>query len=150
MSWRSRTGKSYKANTMITHPIGTELAHLLADCRSIFVRNYHLQVSIGVYDHEKLAPQSMVFNVTAFVKRESASPQHDGLDEVVDYDFVRNTIKNHAQAEHVQLQETLCDRIGAGLLSKSPIVAAYIQSEKTEIYPDVDAIGVGAWYVRPV
>ena len=90
---------------MLTHPITPELAQGLMDCRCIFVRNYHLQVSIGVYDHEKLAPQSMVFNVTAFVSRASASPKHDGLDEVVDYDFVRNTISAQAAIEHVQLQE---------------------------------------------
>lgn len=131
---------------MLTHPITPELAHVLMDCRCIFVRNYHLQVSIGVYDHEKLAPQSMVFNVTAFVRRASASPKHDGLDEVVDYDFVRNTISAQAAIEHVQLQETLCDRIGEALMQKSAIIAAYISSEKTDIYPDVDAIGVGAWY----
>jgi dihydroneopterin aldolase len=83
------------------------------------------------------------------VNRDNASPQHDGLDEVVDYDFVRNTIKAHALGEHVQLQETLCDRIGATLLQKNAIIAAYISSEKTDIYPDVDAIGVGAWYFKP-
>ncbi|TDR31243.1 dihydroneopterin aldolase [Hydromonas duriensis] len=134
---------------MLTHPVTEELARTLVDCRCIFVRNYHLQVSIGVYDHEKTAPQSMVFNVTAFVKRTSASPQHDGLDEVIDYDFVRNTITEQASTGHVQLQETLCDRIGEALMKKTAILAAYISSEKTEIYPDVDAIGVGAWYFSP-
>ena len=131
---------------MIPHPYTAEMAEVLHKCRSIFVRNYELQVSIGVYDFEKDAPQSMVFNVTAYVKRESASPQHDGLTEVVDYDFVRNTISAQAAIEHVQLQETLCDRIGEALMQKSAIIAAYISSEKTDIYPDVDAIGVGAWY----
>jgi dihydroneopterin aldolase len=133
---------------MIPHPVSNHIAQTLMDCRSIFVRNYQLQVAIGVYAHEKLAPQTMIFNVTAYVNRANASPQHDGLDEVVDYDFVRNTIKAHALGEHVQLQETLCDRIGATLLQKNAIIAAYISSEKTDIYPDVDAIGVGAWYFK--
>lgn len=133
---------------MIPHPYTAEMAEVLHQCRSIFVRNYELQVSIGVYDFEKDAPQSMVFNVTAYVKRESASPQHDGLTEVVDYDFVRNTIRDHALAGHVHLQETLCDRIAETLLTKKQIVGVYIASEKTDIYPDCDAIGVGAWYIR--
>jgi dihydroneopterin aldolase len=132
---------------MLTHPITPELSALLAHCRCIFIRDYELQVSIGVYDHEKHAPQTMRFNVTAFVKRESASPKYDGLNEVIDYDFVRNTITEHAKGAHVQLQETLCDRIGETLLKKPAIVAAYISSEKTDIYPDCDAIGVGAWYL---
>lgn len=134
---------------MNIHPITPALAEKIQDCRSIFVRNYHLQVSIGVYDHEKEAPQSMVFNVIAYVGRESASPSHDALNEVVDYDFVRNTIKNHAMAGHVQLQETLCDRIAHTLFEKKQIIAAYVASEKTDIYPDCDAIGVGAWYTSP-
>ena len=133
---------------MIPHPYTAEMAEVLHKCRSIFVRNYELQVSIGVYDFEKDAPQSMVFNVTAYVKRESASPQHDGLTEVVDYDFVRNTIRDHALAGHVHLQETLCDRIAETLLTKKQIVGVYIASEKTDSCPDGDAIGVGAWYMR--
>ena len=127
---------------MITHPIGTELAHLLADCRSIFVRNYHLQVSIGVYDHEKLAPQSMVFNVTAYVKRESASPQHDGLNEVVDYDFVRELIAARVRAGHIQLQETLCDEIARAMIEHPLVLAARVATEKPDVYPDCDGVGV--------
>mgnify|MGYP003417547942 FL=1 len=132
---------------MIPHPPSPAFAEQLEYCRSIFVRNCVLQVSIGVYDFEKEAPQSMVFNVTAYVRRESASPKHDGLNEVVDYDFVRNTIIEHASSGHVQLQETLCDRIAETLFTKKQIIAAYIASEKTDIYADCDAIGVGAWYV---
>lgn len=132
----------------MNHPVTPELAAVLMNCRSIFVRNHVLQVAIGVYDHEKIAPQTMVFNVTAYVSRTAASPKQDALNEVVDYDFVRDAITQHALGEHVQLQETLCDRIGETLLSKTAIVAAYVRSEKTDIYPDCDAIGVGAWYFK--
>ena len=131
---------------LITHPLTPERTALLESCRSIYVRNLRLNVKIGVYDHEKFGAQLMVFNVVAYVKRENASPTHDGLDEVVDYDFIRNSVVDFVHAEHVQLQETLCDKIAQQILTKKAIVGVYIASAKTDIYRDCDAIGVGAWY----
>lgn len=131
---------------LITHPLTPERTAQLELCRSIYVRNLRLNVKIGVYDHEKFGAQPMVFNVVAYVKRENASPTHDGLDEVVDYDFIRNSVVDFVHAEHVQLQETLCDKIAQQILTKKAIVGVYIASAKTDIYRDCDAIGVGAWY----
>ena len=131
---------------LITHPLTPERTAQLESCRSIYVRNLRLNVKIGVYDHEKFGAQPMVFNVVAYVKRENASPTHDGLDEVVDYDFIRNSVVDFVHAEHVQLQETLCDKIAQQILTKKAIVGVYIVSAKTDIYRDCDAIGVGAWY----
>lgn len=134
----------------MNHPVSPEFSLKLMNCRSIFVKNYVSKVAIGVYEHEKVAPQTMVFNITAYVNRTAASPKNDALNEVVDYDFVRNTIVQQLKGEHVQLQETLCDRIGEALLKNSAILAAYVRSEKTDIYPDCDAIGVGAWYLQAI
>ena len=131
---------------LITHPISQARAEAIEYCRSIYVRNLRLNVKIGVYDHEKHGAQPMVFNVVAYVKRENASPTHDGLDEVIDYDYIRNSVIEQTQGEHVQLQETLCDHIAQQILRKKAIVAVYIASAKTDIYRDCDAIGVGAWY----
>ena len=131
---------------LITHPLTPERTAQLESCRSIYVRNLRLNVKIGVYDHEKFGAQPMVFNVVAYVKRENASPTHDGLDEVVDYDFIRNSVVDFVHAEHVQLQETLCDKIAQQILTKKAIVGVYIASAKTDSYRDCDAIGVGAWY----
>ena len=131
---------------LITHPLTPERTAQLESCRSIYVRNLRLNVKIGVYDHEKFGAQPMVFNVVAYVKRENASPTHDGMDEVVDYDFIRNSVVDFVHAEHVQLQETLCDKIAQQILTKKAIVGVYIASAKTDIYRDCDAIGVGAWY----
>ena len=131
---------------LITHPISPVRTETIEQCRSIYVRNLRLNVKIGVYDHEKHGAQPMVFNVVAYVKRENASPTHDGLDEVIDYDTIRNSVIEQTQGEHVQLQETLCDHIAQQILRKKAIVAVYIASAKTDIYRDCDAIGVGAWY----
>ena len=131
---------------LITHPLTPERTAQIELCRSIYVRNLRLNVKIGVYDHEKFGAQPMVFNVVAYVKRENASPDHDGLDEVIDYDFIRNSVIEQTQGEHVQLQETLCDRIAQKILSKKALVAVYIPSAKTDIYRDCDPIGVPARY----
>jgi 7,8-dihydroneopterin aldolase/epimerase/oxygenase len=93
----------------------------LSDCRRLFLRNYNIMSNIGVHDFEKVSEQRVLFNVELFIPLLNSTPTQDELDEVVDYDFIRETIKTRVGKGHVQLQETLCDEI-AHLLLKHPKV----------------------------
>ena len=46
---------------------------------------------------------------------EECTPQADKLDEVVDYDFMRNTVAARMAQGHVHLQETLCDDVARAI-----------------------------------
>ena len=88
----------------------------LTNCRRLFLSNYEIMSHIGVHDFEKEAEQRVLFNVELFIPLSESTPTRDQLSEVVDYDFIRNTIKEHIAQGHVQLQETLCDHIARALL----------------------------------
>jgi dihydroneopterin aldolase len=114
----------------------------LADCRRIFVREVMLDARIGVHPSEQAATQKVVLNVDLYVPLAVSTPQHDRIEEVVDYDFVRTTIRRRIDAGHVNLQETLVDDLARMLLAHPAVRAVRVASEKIEVYEDVEAVGV--------
>ncbi len=114
----------------------------LADCRRIFVREVMLDARIGIHPSEKAAPQKVVLNVDLYVPLAASTPKHDRIDEVVDYDFVRSTIRQRIDAGHINLQETLVDDLARTLLAHPAVRAVRVASEKTEVYEDVEAVGI--------
>lgn len=115
--------------------------NLRTDCRRLFLRNYELPVRIGVHDFEKTAAQRIVFNVELWVPLASSTPRKDRIDEVVDYDFIRDLIAARVAQGHVELQETLCDDLLRAMLAHPGVAAARVSTEKPDVYPDCDAVG---------
>ena len=114
----------------------------LQHCRRLFLRNYAAAVSIGVYDHEKTAKQRVLINIDVFIPLDASTPQQDQLEEVVDYDFMREAVAQRIARGHIQLQETLCDDIATTLLAHPKVKAVRISSEKCDAYDNCDSVGV--------
>lgn len=122
---------------------------LLLTCRRLFLRNYEIWVNIGVHDFEKKAEQRIVINIDLYVPLAVSTPKQDELGEVVDYDFIRSTIAKRVARGHIHLQETLCDEIGEVLLGHPKVQAVRVSTEKPDVYPDCDAVGVEIFRVKP-
>ncbi len=119
------------------------LAHpALMDCRRLFLRDYEVWINIGVHDFEKRGEQRVLINVDLYVPLALSTPRADELDEVVDYDFIRRSIALRVQQGHVHLQETLVDDVLRLMLAHPRVKAARVVSEKPDVYPDCDAVGV--------
>ena len=118
------------------------LDDLALKCRRIFLRDFVVDTRIGAHDFEKRGTQRVVFNVELYVLLEDSEPANDELHEVVDYDFVRETIFRRVAQGHVQLQETLCDEIAAVLLQHPQVRALRLSSCKPDVYPDCAGVGV--------
>ena len=71
-----------------------------------------------------------------------STPRHDKIHEVIDYDFIRLTIRHRIEQGHINLQETLVDDIARSLLAHPAVRAVRVASEKPDVYPDVDAVGI--------
>lgn len=103
--------------------------------RRIFFRDYRLQVSIGIHDFEKDAPQTVVVNVDLWL----ASPDKahgDRIANVVNYDTVHDAIKALAESRHFNLQETLVDAILDLCLAQPGVIEARVSTEKPDVYKD--------------
>ena len=119
------------------------------DCRRLFLRNFAVSARIGVHDFELAAPQRLLVNVDLYVPLAQSTPASDALAEVVDYDFIRETVLRRINQGHVNLQETLCDDLLRSLLAHPGVRAARVSTEKPDVYPDCDAVGVEVFGQKP-
>ena len=124
------------------------ITRLTLECRRIFLRNHAVPVRIGAHDFEKTQAQRVVFNVELFVPYELSTPQADDLAEVVDYDFVRELIAARIGQGHVELHETLCDDMAAQMLAHPRVQAVRLSSNKPDVYPDCEAVGVEVFRMK--
>ena len=120
--------------SMLSHPS-------LMDCRRLFLRDYAVNINIGVHDFEKQGEQRVLFNVDLYVPLALSTPKDDRLDEVVDYDFIRRSIVERVARGHIHLQETLADDVLKLMLAHPNVRAARVSTEKPDVYPDCDAVG---------
>lgn len=127
--------------TLLQHP-------RLMDCRRLFLRDYEVWINIGVHDFEKKGEQRVLINVDLFVPLALSTPTKDSLDEVVDYDFIRRSIAGRVALGHVHLQETLADDVLKVMLSHPRVRAARVATEKPDVYPDCDAVGVEVFGIK--
>ncbi|RJG07356.1 dihydroneopterin aldolase [Noviherbaspirillum cavernae] len=120
----------------------------LADCRRLFLRNYEVQINIGVHEFEKKGEQRVLINVDLFIPLAMSTPKDDHLHEVVDYDFMRDTVAKRMAEGHIHLQETLCDDVARAMLAHPKVRAVRVSTEKPDVYPDCDSVGVEVFRIK--
>ena len=126
----------------------TQPASLL-DCRRLFLRNYIVNINIGVHEFEKQGTQRVLINVDLYIPLAQSTPQADELEEVVDYDFIRSSVSARIARGHIQLQETLCDDLLALMLAHPRVKAARVSTAKPDVYPDCEAVGCEVFGMKP-
>ncbi|MCA3155756.1 MAG: dihydroneopterin aldolase [Burkholderiales bacterium] len=114
----------------------------LSQCRRLFLRDYEAEAWIGVHGYEKESKQRILINVDVFVPLQMTRPVSDDISEVIDYDFIRTAIENRLNQGHIHLQETLVDDIADKLLQRSGVLAVRVSSQKIDIYPECESVGV--------
>jgi dihydroneopterin aldolase len=112
--------------------------------RLVFVRGLSLQARLGVYPHEKAAPQRVIVGVELAVE-DDAAPSGIGQDDmrrVVDYERVVKAARATAASGHTLLVETLAERIAEAALSDERVLRARVTVEKPDAFPDAASVGV--------
>ncbi|MBW8897473.1 MAG: dihydroneopterin aldolase [Massilia sp.] len=120
----------------------------LRDCRRLFLRNYEVMINIGVHEFEKKGEQRVLINVDLYIPLALSTPKDDQLHEVVDYDFMRETIARRMAQGHVHLQETLCDDVVKAMLAHPHVRAARVSTMKPDVYPDCEGVGVEVFQIK--
>lgn len=109
--------------------------------RRILVRDLVLHCEIGVFRHERGMRQRVRINLD-LAAREEEVPAGDDLRNVVCYDEIVSGIRRLAAGGHVNLVETLAERIAEMCLADARIRIARVRIEKLDVYPDVASVGV--------
>jgi dihydroneopterin aldolase len=120
----------------------TPFNSLLSHCRRLFVKDLEVLARIGIHDFELLAAQRLLINVDLYVGLQATSPKSDSIDEVVDYDFIRQVVLARIQKGHIHLQETLCDELAEEFLQNPQVLAVQLSTRKPDVYSDCAAVGV--------
>ena len=107
----------------------------------IFLKDLVLDCAIGVYDHEKNRRQKVRFNVEVEVMG-TAQPVADEIGQVLSYAKIADGIKELAAGPHINLVETLAERVAALCLADRRALRTRVRVEKLEIEPDAAAVGV--------
>lgn len=106
----------------------------------LFVRNLVLPCSIGVHRHERDAPQRV--RVTVELDMEPTfSAESDSIGVVLSYDHVVAAVKRIIDDGHINLVETLADRIAAKCLEDSRVGKVKVMVEKLDVLEGEAIVG---------
>jgi len=114
----------------------------------MFLKNYEVNINIGVHAHEKTGEQRVLLNIDLYITLALSTPSGDLLDEVVDYDFMRESVVRRTAMGHIHLQETLCDDIARDMLAHPKVRAVRVSTAKPDVYPDCESVGVEVFHVK--
>ena len=109
--------------------------------RHVFVRDLELNANIGVYHREKGQLQPVRINVDLTVE-ETEGEVDDKLANVVDYGAVVDGIKDILAGGHLNLVETLAEKIAAHCLADSRVKVARVRIEKLKVIAEAHSVGV--------
>ena len=111
--------------------------------RRIFLRDYEIIASIGIHEFERQNPQRIIVDVSLDLANDTPpDTAEDRIETVLDYDFLRDRIREIVEGRHFNLQETLCAEIITTCLQPNKVLAARVSTRKPDVYPDCDSVGV--------
>jgi len=108
--------------------------------RRLFIRGLILSCRIGVYPHERDQAQRVRVAVD-LAMAEPAARFADQIAAVVSYDDIVERIRKVAGAGHVNLVETLAERIADACLADQRVAEAEVTVEKLGVVVDADSVG---------
>jgi len=107
----------------------------------IIIHNLRVDMFIGVHEFEKEKKQPVIINVEVFTDAPD-DWQADDISNALDYQLIVTAIEGMTKGAHIDLVETLAEKIAATSLTIDKAHAATVRVEKPEIYGHMDAIGV--------
>jgi dihydroneopterin aldolase len=106
----------------------------------VFIDTLQVSASIGVHPHEHETRQMIIVDVELDMGA-TPTPKHDRLNETADYEAITKAIEGMADEGHVQLVETLAERIARWCLKDSRVLKARVRVAKPAALPNARAVG---------
>jgi dihydroneopterin aldolase len=106
----------------------------------VLVRDLVLSARIGVYQHEKLGTQRVRINLDLICTENPAI--NDDLNNVVNYAELVAQIRAIVDAGHINLVETLADRVAQACLEDRRVQTAKVRIEKLDVFQEAESVGV--------
>ncbi|HEX9463274.1 MAG TPA: dihydroneopterin aldolase [Alphaproteobacteria bacterium] len=111
----------------------------------VIIRDLVLGARIGVWKREKNVDQRVRINVELLAARPGPlladEPRTGRRDRIMRYDTVVAGIRRIVAEGHIDLCETLAERIAAVCLENRRVRSARVRVEKLDVYPDAASVG---------
>jgi dihydroneopterin aldolase len=120
---------------MLTHPLVWNREEN-RDVRMLFVRGLIVSARIGVHHREQDRAQKIRINLCTYM-----GPPYewqDRLEDVLDYDRLRQGVLDILAAGHINLLETLGERIVQMCFSHKQVQGVHLQIAKLEAHADCE------------
>lgn len=117
------------------------IANATDHVRHVFVRDLVLPCDIGIHPHEQGSPQRVRINLDLAVQ-DDGGPLEDRLANVVCYEDVVTRIRAITSDGHINLVETLAERIAQTCLQHPECHTARVRVEKLDVFEDTESVGV--------
>jgi 7,8-dihydroneopterin aldolase/epimerase/oxygenase len=115
--------------------------------RHVFIRNLELLAQIGVHGDEKGKLQPVRINVDLAV--DDNALLEDKLEQVVDYGAITRRIRGLVGKGHINLAETMAERIADLCFEDERVKSARVRVEKLHALPGAESAGVEIERLRP-
>ena len=109
--------------------------------RRVFVNDFEIVASVGVFEHEKRYEQRILLSAELAV-RDDYDGVSDRLEDVLDYSTLLEGIALLVQQEHVNLIETLAERIARHCLADARVESVRVRIEKPDALAMCRSVGI--------
>ena len=106
----------------------------------VLVRNLLLHARIGLHQHERIADQRIRINLDLAV--DFGGPVDDDYDKVVCYGQLVTGVRGVVGTGHVNLVETLAERVAEMCLTDRRVLSVRVRIEKLDVFPEAEAVGI--------
>ena len=107
--------------------------------RRFILQGLEARASIGIYDHERVAPQRIIIDAELCLDLKT-EPLDDQIESAINYDIIRETILNIVSARHYDLQETLARNLFDALQTLDGVRSVRVRTSKPDAYSDCEMI----------
>lgn len=107
----------------------------------IFIQNLLIPAKIGVFEHEKRAPQVIAVDITLTVDTRAAALS-GLLQDTLDYKQLTDQIAAHCLAQHIELVETLAQQLADICLTDHRVQDVTICLGKPQAIAQAASVGV--------
>lgn len=116
----------------VTHPTASH---------TVFINDLTINMLIGVFAHEKKTPQPVRFSIEMTVD-DSQVPVADDYHNVVCYQTISSAVVDLAMREHVNLVETLAEKVAVICLNYERVSLVKVKIEKLKAIENTTGVGV--------
>ncbi|MGQ0524509.1 MAG: dihydroneopterin aldolase [Betaproteobacteria bacterium] len=108
---------------------------------TIFIRDFRLNILIGIHEWEKRVPQTIQFNIDIAIP-EKEGPRTDRIGETIDYSKVVSRIEESLRTQQFLLLERLSEHVAQLILSEFRAPWVKVSVNKIGALRNVKQLGV--------